>query len=115
MTAAQEPLEPCPFCGSATVMHIVGEGISCRACHAQVLGAGVTGDVETWNRRAMAKPGGAEVERLREALQRLVDDILEYERINKLAPNPGRRFCWSSVEHAVAVLAAQPAATEDKP
>lgn len=43
-----------------------------------------------------------------EALRGLVTDVLEYERINNLAPNPGRKYCWDSVERAVAVLAALP-------
>jgi hypothetical protein len=44
------------------------------------------------------------VRKLREALQTLVDDVLEYERANNLAPNPGRLFCWDSVEQAMSVL-----------
>jgi hypothetical protein len=45
-------LKPCPFCGSVGVEYIGGtEGVCCHECHAQVFGAGVIGDVETWNRR----------------------------------------------------------------
>ena len=39
------------------------------------------------------------------ALEALVADVLEYERINNLAPNPGRRDCWDSVTAARAALA----------
>jgi len=45
-----------------------------------------------------------EVENLRAALKALVDDVLEYERINNLSPNPGKRDCWQSVTQAKAVL-----------
>ena len=38
------------------------------------------------------------------ALEALVADVLEYERINNLAPNPGRRDCWQSVTNARAIL-----------
>ena len=46
-----------------------------------------------------------EREGLIEALENLVADVLEYERINNLAPNPGRRDCWQSVTTARAALA----------
>ncbi len=39
-----------------------------------------------------------EIERLRAALQGVVDDVLDYEHINNLAPNPGRKYCWDSIE-----------------
>jgi hypothetical protein len=45
-----------------------------------------------------------EIERLRAALQRLVDNILDYERVNQLAPNPPRMYCWDAVADAVAIL-----------
>jgi hypothetical protein len=35
-----------------------------------------------------------EIERLREALRNVVDSVHDYERVNKLAPNPGRTECW---------------------
>lgn len=41
---------------------------------------------------------------LRTALRDVVSDVLEYERINNLAPNPGRKFCWDSVARAHAIL-----------
>ena len=41
---------------------------------------------------------------LEQALKDVVSDILEYERVNNLAPNPGRQFCWDSVARAHAVL-----------
>ncbi len=43
-----------------------------------------------------------EIERLRAALQGVVDDVLDYEHINNLAPNPGRKYCWDSIERAIA-------------
>ncbi len=43
-------------------------------------------------------------DRLRIALRDVIFDILEYERRNHLAPNPGKRFCWDSVERAVTEL-----------
>lgn len=39
------------------------------------------------------------------ALKALVSDILEYERVNNLAPNPGKQDCWQSVTHAKAAIA----------
>jgi len=45
-----------------------------------------------------------EIERLRAALKGVVSDVLEYERINNLAPNPGRKFCWDSVAHAHEII-----------
>jgi hypothetical protein len=45
-----------------------------------------------------------EIERLRTALERILADIADYERVNNLAPNPGRQYCWDSVAHAHAVL-----------
>jgi hypothetical protein len=41
---------------------------------------------------------------LRAALQALVDQINDYERVNNLAPNPGRTECWDSVARAKALL-----------
>jgi hypothetical protein len=46
----------------------------------------------------------AEIERLREALQAVVDDVLEYERINNLSPSPGKPDCWQSITNAKAAL-----------
>ena len=39
----------------------------------------------------------AEIERLRAALRGLLADIDDYERVNNLSPNPGRKDCWQSV------------------
>ncbi len=39
------------------------------------------------------------------ALQTLVGDVQEYERVNKLAPNPGHRDCWQSLTNAHAAIA----------
>jgi len=38
------------------------------------------------------------------ALQEVVRDIKEYERMNNLAPNPPRMECWDSVARAKDVL-----------
>lgn len=43
---------------------------------------------------------------LRRALRAVVADIHEYERVNNLAPNPGRKECWDSVARAVEILRA---------
>lgn len=39
-----------------------------------------------------------------EALSAVVADILDYERVNNLAPNPGKQDCWQSVTCAKAAL-----------
>jgi organic radical activating enzyme len=46
----------------------------------------------------------AEVKRLQAAMRALIADIEEYERINNLAPNPGKPDCWQSVTRAKAAL-----------
>lgn len=44
------------------------------------------------------------------ALKALVADVTEYERINNLAPSPGKDACWQSVTNArAAILEAEPA------
>lgn len=45
-----------------------------------------------------------EIERLRVALKNVVEDMLAYEHINNLAPNPGRKFCLDSVARAHDIL-----------
>ena len=45
-----------------------------------------------------------DIDMLRGALQSLVDNVLDYEKVNNLSPNPGRKYCWDSVAHAVSVL-----------
>lgn len=47
----------------------------------------------------------AENAKLRATLKTVVDQIEDYERINNLAPNPGRKHCWDSVAQAHAILA----------
>ncbi len=42
--------------------------------------------------------------KLLQALKAVVADILEYEKTNNLAPNPGREYCWDSVAQAVAII-----------
>lgn len=39
------------------------------------------------------------------ALEAVVRDVNEYERLNNLAPTPSHVECWDSVAHAKAVLA----------
>lgn len=39
------------------------------------------------------------------ALKNVVADILDYERINNLAPSPGKKYCWQSVAQADAAIA----------
>ena len=45
-----------------------------------------------------------ENERLRKALESIIRDINEYERLNNLAPNSGRTECWDSVANAKKLL-----------
>lgn len=39
------------------------------------------------------------------ALEAVLADIRDYERVNNLAPNPGRTHCWDSAARAEALLA----------
>jgi hypothetical protein len=41
---------------------------------------------------------------LYEALDAVVKDIQDYERVNDLYPNPGKTECWQSVTNALAVM-----------
>ena len=41
---------------------------------------------------------------LEAALRNLVADVDDYERVNNLAPNPGRLHCWESMRVAKDVL-----------
>lgn len=45
-----------------------------------------------------------EIALFRQALTALVDNVLDYERINNLAPSPGRKYCWDAVAHAQDIL-----------
>jgi hypothetical protein len=47
----------------------------------------------------------SEIQQLRTALRRLINDIHEYERVNNLSPNPPRMECWDSVLEARHILA----------
>jgi hypothetical protein len=42
---------------------------------------------------------------LLDALRALLADIEDYERINNLAPSPGKSDCWQSVTRAKAAIA----------
>jgi hypothetical protein len=44
------------------------------------------------------------INKLESALQNVISDILEYERINNLSPAPGKKYCWHSVEVACNLL-----------
>ena len=46
----------------------------------------------------------AERDRMREALRLVISDIIDYERANKLYPNPGKQHCWQSVRDALVLL-----------
>jgi hypothetical protein len=47
----------------------------------------------------------AVIEALVQALRALVDNVNDYERVNNLAPSPGRTECWDTVARAKALLA----------
>lgn len=61
-------------------------------------------DIDSRSRMLNAEKVRAEIERLRAALQGVVSDVLEYERVNNLVPNPGRKYCWDSVDRAQVAL-----------
>lgn len=42
---------------------------------------------------------------LLEALRNIVNQQLDYERVNNLSPKPGRKYCWDVTEQAAAVIA----------
>ena len=42
----------------------------------------------------------AENTKLRAALEDVLADIADYERVNNLSPSPGRKYCWDSVARA---------------
>lgn len=46
----------------------------------------------------------ARIAELEAALKLVLDDIADYERVNNLSPNPGKRDCWQSVSAARAAL-----------
>lgn len=45
-----------------------------------------------------------DIARLRQALTAVVDNILDYERVNNLSPLPGRKYCWDTVARAQDIL-----------
>jgi hypothetical protein len=49
---------------------------------------------------AVLNEAADEIERLRDALNRIIADIHDYEQTNRLAPNPPRMECWDSVADA---------------
>lgn len=44
------------------------------------------------------------VDALASALRAVIDQVNDYERVNNLAPSPGRTECWDSVARAKALL-----------
>lgn len=44
------------------------------------------------------------VRELEAALKSLVADVDDYERVNNLAPSPGRLHCWQSMQNAKELL-----------
>ena len=110
-------LLPCPFCGGAA--YVWSEcRVICGKCDCEGPECGdddaLQKNIPAWNRRAIPAHYTRAVEEregLIEALEALVADVLEYERINTLAPNPGRRDCWQSVTNARAILSRAQAPT----
>ena len=76
-------------------------------------GAVVIAARNKWNHRAQESLANARLivravnchDDLLAALKAVLSDIAAYERINNLAPNPGRQDCWDSVTAARAALA----------
>lgn len=66
------------------------------------------GDLEAYRRdrpqKVLIEPLYTDIPGTMEALRGLVDKILDYERVNNLSPNPGKKYCWDSVERAVEVI-----------
>ncbi|CAA2139489.1 hypothetical protein [Hyphomicrobium sp. ghe19] len=71
-----------------------------------VLGAGLAKNGASYvSVKDEDKPIIAAAPDLYEALEALVLTVIGYERINNLAPNPGRKYCWDATERAIAALA----------
>jgi hypothetical protein len=72
---------------------------------------GVAQELQEWSEnvadaetRVVLARGARRIAELEAALRNVVRDVNEYERVNNLAPNPGRSECWDSVAAAKAVL-----------
>lgn len=79
----------------------------CELCYVMDLGIlrGIT-DIEI-SLEVLEVMFAAERERcakLETALRDILRDIAEYERVNNLTPNPGRAYCWDSIERAYAAI-----------
>lgn len=119
-------LLPCPFCGGEAEridMNDLPEddpnvGGSCICCNRCGASSPVHFDrkenlCSSWNDRAGTPPGGAatsdaqadKIERLREALQALVDEYVDYQTINNLG-DPEKQH---NIRLARAALATPPA------
>lgn len=101
---------PCPFCGSTNVdpegwMSVNQDGTQKKTGPACDECGGSTENVERWNTRisGVAQEAGRVAE-LEAALRALVDQVNDYERVNNLAPNPGRTECWDTVANAKRIL-----------
>lgn len=53
---------------------------------------------------SVADEAADEIESLIVALTAVVADVMDYERVNNLAPNPGQKQCWQSVTNAKAAI-----------
>jgi len=69
------------------------------AAHIEALEAVLHGTNESW------KELKVRIEALEAVLREVIRDIDEYERVNKLAPSPGKTECWQSVANARTALA----------
>lgn len=58
------------------------------------------------------KEAKAALEAMHSALVRVVRDVREYETLNNLHPNPGRKYCWDSVANAIEILGFDPLTKE---
>ena len=80
-------------------------GNHCPCCGAdEPAWNGQFADMGYWDRDTELAKSTDEIERLRAVLRALVDNVLDYERVNNLSPNPGRKYCWDTVANAVEAL-----------
>lgn len=98
-------------CNCAATVEGAWAGVHTEGCASlQPMTTGIT-DVEWLDAKVCELSD--ENKRLRAALTAIIADIHEHERINNLAPNPGRKECWDSVARAVEVLSAHGQSTHD--
>ena len=105
---ANERLLSCPFCGPGQSMvdayfdemakrYRVGCGRCGSSSGIHPRETGPEPAIAAWNKRGTSE--------LLAALEALVADVLDYEKINNLSPGRGRKYCWDSVERAVNAIA----------